>query len=92
MKPNKPAAPTPPPGGNIENRKPPSEPSAPARQGEPSTSDEGTVNYTALRMLQTILDDYSDVSKLEKNEQADLSSRLRDAGFLKPGALIDVSA
>ncbi|NEX19432.1 hypothetical protein G3480_03730 [Thiorhodococcus mannitoliphagus] len=31
MKPAEPTAPTPPPGGNIENRQPPAEPSPPAR-------------------------------------------------------------
>jgi hypothetical protein len=36
MKPSPPAAPTPPPGGNIENRQPPPEPSPPALPTQPS--------------------------------------------------------
>ena len=44
MTPSKPAEPISPPGGNIENRQPPSEPSAPVKPADVSSDVE--VNYT----------------------------------------------
>lgn len=85
----KPQQPTPPPGGNIENRRPPSEPTAPPDRGSNGTSNEIKVNYSSLRTLQEILADYSDVSKLETGQRAELNARLNKSGLLVPGALID---
>ncbi len=90
MKPSKPLEPAPPPGGNIENRQPPSEPTAPSKPLE--ASNRNTVNYSALRSLQVILSDFSDVSNLGKEKQAELTSRLHDSGLLEPGSLIDTFA
>lgn len=87
-KPQQPAAPTPPPGGNIENRQPPSEPSPP---GSSSGTSYG-VNFDALSTLQSILNDYTDVSALSNNQQDEISSRLRNAGLLQPGSLLHVTA
>jgi hypothetical protein len=44
MKPTKPVEPTPPPGGNIENRQPPSEPTAPIK---PTSSKDALVDVFA---------------------------------------------
>jgi len=85
--PAKPVAPTPPPGGNIENRQPPSEPSKPT-----SSTDTSTVNYSALRSLQEILNEYSDVSNLNKDKQVELTSLLQSSGLLEPGAIINATA
>jgi len=74
MKPIKPAEPTPPPGGNIENRQPPSESSKPA-----GPSNTGTVNNSALQSLQKILNNYSDMSNLDKNIPVELASQLQNS-------------
>jgi hypothetical protein len=57
-KPTKPAAPTPPPGGNVENRQAPSEPSAPTQSNGGSYG----VNFDALRTMQSIVRDYNGCS------------------------------
>ena len=52
MKPSPPAAPTPPPGGNIENRQPPPEPSPPSPQA-------GSTNERASQTTGTSIVDAS---------------------------------
>ncbi len=47
IKPQKPAAPTPPPGGNIENRQPPREPLPPAQSRSGSSFLGTKLNITA---------------------------------------------
>lgn len=50
------------------------------------------INQSALQALQTILNDY-DLTELSEDEQAELLTRLQEAGFMKyPGATIDLSA
>lgn len=91
-KPAKPQQPTPPQGGNIENRQPPAEPSAPSGSESNGISSEIKVNYSSLKTLQEILADYSDVSNLETGQREELKARLNKSGLLAPGALIDLRA
>ena len=90
VKPQKPEAPTQPPGGNIENRQPPSEPSAPTAPSSASSSN--SINYNALRTLQMILEEFSDVSNLDDSKQNQLAQELDNSGLLEPGALINMTA
>lgn len=92
MKPTKPQAPTPPAGGNIENRQAPSEPSAPTSSSSAEAGSSNGVNYNAIRSFQVIIRDYEDVSTLETDKRSELTSRLQTAGLLTPGALISTTA
>jgi len=90
-KPVKPAEPTPPSGGNIENRQAPSEPSAPSKPTGASSSN-SEINYSALKILQEILSDFSNEATLSSNQQKELTSRLGESSLLETGAIIDTTA
>lgn len=79
----RPSAPTPPPGGNIENRQPPPEPQ------KPTSTQQGT-NLGNLQLLQEILGSFRDVADADTEQRGNVDSRFRAAGLLEPGALFDV--
>ena len=54
MKPMQPSAPTPPPGGNIENRRPPAEPQAPSAPTQTRAGTESTPAVTQSGRAQSI--------------------------------------
>lgn len=91
IKPTKPQEPTPPPGGNVENRQAPAEPSQPSGTSS-SQGESNGVNYNAVRTFQLIIEDYDDVSTLNSEKRNELSSRMENAGLLTPGALISTTA
>ena len=47
------------------------------------------VNQDNLQLLQSILDQYTDISNLSAEDELALSNSLLEAGLLEPGALID---
>ena len=66
---------------------------------EPHTKDEEAllpnrsgVNQGNLQLLQSILEQYPDISNLSTQEQLTLSDRLLETGLLEPGALIDTQS
>ncbi len=87
VKPNKPAEPTAPAGGNIENRQPPSEPPPPQ-----SLSDSSSVNEEALQLLEEILSQYTSLSELTDEEQDELSTKLEEAGLTGQGSVLNTTA
>ncbi|MCK5830247.1 MAG: hypothetical protein KAH20_08085 [Methylococcales bacterium] len=45
-----------------------------------------------MQTLQSILDDYPDVSDINSDKKSELNSKLSNAGLLEPGALLNISA
>jgi len=83
--PSRPPAPTPPPGGNIENRQPPPEPQ------KPTGTQQGT-NLGNLQLHHEILGGSRDVLHTGNEQSGNTSSRLKAAGLLEPGSLFDMRA
>jgi hypothetical protein len=52
---------------------------------------ENKIDFSLLQTLQTILSQF-DLSNLTGTEEEDLVSKLNDAGLMRPGNMIDVSA
>ena len=73
---------TPPLDGNIKDRQPPSEPSPPS-----GSVNNSVVNYSNLRTLQEILENYSDISNLGNEDQTELNAPMQKSGMLEPDAL-----
>ena len=82
VKPSKPNAPTSPPGGNIENRQPPAEPTKPGNG----------INSSGLSSLQNILSGFDENNSLTSEDQKKLSAKLAEAGFSGSGSIINLSA
>ncbi|MBF0471079.1 MAG: hypothetical protein HQL48_06850 [Gammaproteobacteria bacterium] len=77
----KPAAPTPPPAGNIENRQPPAAASAPATAALATG-----VNREAMSALEKI------VSSPANGSGQEMNSQLAASGLMEPGSIINTSA
>jgi len=71
---------------------------APPQRGEngappiPRDSESAGVNQDNLQLLQSILEQYTDLSNLSAEDEQTLSNSLLDAGLLEPGALIDTQS
>ena len=59
MQPAKPVAPTPPPGGNIENRKPPMEPQKPSAPAESANVSANVSSTENVKSSGNLLDIYA---------------------------------
>ena len=55
-------------------------------------NDSAGVNQGNLQLLQSILEQYTDLSNLSAEDEQALSTSLLDAGLLEPGALIDTQS
>ena len=84
----KPITPTPPPAGNIENRRPPSEPQKPVNTQHSCPG----INSENLQKLETIVNEHSDGQEQNITKQAEFNSKLEHAGLLRPGAILDIIA
>jgi hypothetical protein len=51
-----------------------------------------TINQDNVELLQSILDQYSDLSQLNASQETQLGQSLFDAGLLEPGSLIDTES
>jgi len=77
--------------GDLAGVTPPQQPeggSPPPKQGDNSSG----VNQGNLQLLQSILEQYADLSTLSAEDEQKLSNRLMEAGLLEPGALIDTQS
>jgi len=50
------------------------------------------VNYSNLRTLQEILENYSDISNLGNEDQTELNAPMQKSGLLEPDALLYATA
>ena len=71
---------------------------SPPQRGEvgapppPKGGNSASVNQENLQLLQSILEQYTDLSNLSVQEEQALSDSLLEAGLLEPGALIDTQS
>ena len=60
-------------------------------QGMPPPPQNSGINQENFELLQSILEQYEDLSKLSDQDKVNLSEELLQAGLLEPGALINTT-